>query len=126
MILCWGIEFRSVQHLWEHPRCYVSTLSALRHRLKTLPPEKAVVPEFIRFFGKKYRNIYDLHKNGCGESLSLSSLYKRLGLIYNDKKLTPEQLISPKIWNRLAGMERWGYWETRLATSPRPRSCVTN
>jgi len=117
MIKCWGIKFKNVQELFEHPRCYVSSVFVLRNRLRTLPPEEAVLPACIWFCGKKYRSIYHLHHYGCGASMAIATLYQRLGLVLNGKKVTPEQATCPKIWDRLKQMKKSGKYATVLEFS---------
>jgi hypothetical protein len=107
MIVCWNEEFKSVQDLWEFPRCYAPTVHILRHRLKTLPPEKAVLPAYLKLLDKKYPNIQELHRN-CGELLSLSELYRRLGLIYRGRKVTPEMAVFERQWDILRSLPRSG------------------
>jgi len=111
MITCWGDSFKSVEELWRSPRCYVSTATALRHRLKTLPPEEAVNPRRFKFGVESYQSIYMLHRQ-CGELLSLTELYRRLGLIFNKKKLTPYQAVFQ--WHLFRQMPRTGVFGTTL------------
>lgn len=114
MIKCWGQEFNNAEELFEHPRCYVKTLHILRKRLQTLLPEEAVMPDFFYLCGQRYDTIYKLHHYGCGISISITSLYKRLGLIVNGEKLTPEQATCPQIWGRLKTLKRGGLFGTVL------------
>lgn len=114
MIECWGLKFKNADELFEHPRCYVKTVFVLRKRLLTMLPEEAVVPDAFYFCGKRYNTIYQLHHYGCGNSLALPTLYKRLGLIINGHKVTPEQATCPQIWVRLKKMNRSGVFGTVL------------
>jgi hypothetical protein len=114
MIICWGQKFVNAAALFEHPRCYTSTLHVLRKRLLTLPPEEAVFPPYFRLCGKKYETIYQLHHYGCGDVVSMAALYKRLGLIHNGRKVTPEQATCPQIWTRLKALNRSGTYGTVL------------
>jgi hypothetical protein len=111
MIICWGQKFANAQELFEHPRCYVSTIHILRKRLRDLPPEVAVVPEFFELSGKRYSTIYQLHHQACG-NIAISTLYKRLGMIVNNHKVTPEQATCPQIWSRLIKLKRTGTYGT--------------
>jgi hypothetical protein len=111
MITCWGIKFDTVQDLWEHPRCYVATVDILRNRLRNLTPEEAVIPDSINLLGVKYNNIYKL-SFVC--DCSRASLYQRLGLIINGRKVSPEQATCPQIWNRLRLLKRMGKYRTVL------------
>ena len=112
MIKCWGKKFKNVRELWEHPRCYVATVGALRHRLKKLPPEEAVRPEF-KFLGKKFKSIYALHYE-VGLSLSRTELYRRLGFIVNGRKVTVLQATSPGIWVKFKKLKNTGKFGTVL------------
>jgi len=100
MIKCWGLVYPNVQSLWEDPRCYASTYESLKHRLRTMPPEKAVLLDDINFFGKHCTSIANLHRE-VGDSMSLATLYRRLGCCYRGKKVTVMQAISPVIWKRI-------------------------
>jgi|WetSurMetagenome_2_1015567.scaffolds.fasta_scaffold02116_32 hypothetical protein len=113
MIKCWGIEFKSVQQLWEHPSCFVSTVSALRHRLKLLPPEVAVVPKSFTFLGQKFDTLYKLSQH-LEESITRPTLYRRLGYILNGRKITPEQATCPGIWDRIKDAKHSGIYNTIL------------
>jgi hypothetical protein len=114
MLVCWGIKFKNVNELWEHPRCYVSTPVILTKRLAKMPPEQAVIPDSVSFLGISYPSIYKLHIYGLHCTLAISTLYKRLGFIYNGKKLTPEQAACPRIWNRFKRFKRQGTFGTIL------------
>ena len=114
MIKCWNQDFENAEELFEHPKCYVRTLHILRKRLQTLPPEEAVMPDCFYFCNTRYETIYKLHHYGCGTVISLSALYKRLGLIVNGEKLTPEQATCPQIWSRLRRCQRVGRFGTVL------------
>lgn len=111
MIICWGQKFENAEALFEHPRCYVATVNILRKRLRDLPPEEAVMPDYFEFCGKQYKSIYQLHHFGCG-TIAISTLYKRLGLIIAGRKITPEQATCPQIWSRLRSLNRTGTYGT--------------
>lgn len=113
MIMCWNQRFDSVAHSWESPRCYVSTVHVLRKRLQQLPPEQAVMPEYFRFKNKRYKSIYALSFE-FGDILCRSELYRRLGLIYNGRKVTVVQATCPKIWNQFKVLNRYGTFRTIL------------
>jgi len=111
MITCWGETFKSVQDLWEFPRCYTPTVHSLRHRLKTMSPERAVVPDFFKLVDIRCPNIQCLHRE-CGDLISLSELYRRLGLIYNGRKLPPNTVVFERLWDRYKQMELTGSYYT--------------
>jgi hypothetical protein len=113
MIKCWNEQFETVEQLWEHPRCYAPTVAALRHRLRTCPPEQAVLPEYVEFMGKRYDSIYRLYFE-LGDILSRSALYYRLGLIHKGRKLTVEQATRPRSWDSYKKLQRTGTFGTIL------------
>ncbi len=113
MVICWNKKFKSVEVLWQHPDCFVKSVAALRHRLKTLLPEEAVRPRWFVFLGHRYTSISDIFsKHTFG--ISKDTLYQRLGLCYNGYKVTVEQATCPRIWNRLESMKRAGEFNTLI------------